>query len=136
MDVTWTGADDGINWGDPGNWSDDRVPTQNDAVTIGLGYSSIQVASGTYSVYSITSQSPVEITTGTLVLYGPATFSSGPMTVDGPDLTGRFGHSTGSFPAASSTMARSSSMPPVPSTSPPMSAVTAPSPSMVQESSR
>ena len=88
----------GINWGDPGNWSDDRVPTQNDAVTIGLGYSSIQVASGTYSVYSITSQSPVEITTGTLVLYGPATFSSGPMTVNGAGtLQVGSGTSTGSF---------------------------------------
>ncbi len=79
--IFWTGAADDSDWSDPGNWSDDLVPTQQDSVTIASGFNTIQVGLGTYAVGSVTSSSPIEVTSGTLVLYGQTTFNDG-LTVD------------------------------------------------------
>jgi uncharacterized repeat protein (TIGR03803 family) len=79
--VTWTGAADGLNWSNPGNWSNDQVPSANTDVTIGSGFT-ILLGSGMYSVDSLTTSSPIEIANGaTLLLYGPSTFASS-LTVD------------------------------------------------------
>lgn len=81
--VYWTGGDDGLIWNDPGNWSDDAVPTQADSVTIGSGFLNIQVPSGFYSVNTLTAASPIEITGGgTLVINSFSDFSNG-LTIDG-----------------------------------------------------
>ena len=79
--VTWTGAADGLNWSNPGNWSDDFVPASNTNVTIGSGFT-VLLGSGTYSVDSLTASSPIEIANAaTLLLYGPSTFASS-LTID------------------------------------------------------
>jgi predicted outer membrane repeat protein len=79
--VTWTGADDGLNWTDPGNWSDDLIPTQNDNVIIPAGSNTVQIGPGAYTVASLTANSPVEVTSGTLLLNGQSTFNDG-LTID------------------------------------------------------
>jgi len=79
--VSWTGAADGLNWSNPGNWSNDLVPAADTDVTIGSGFT-VQVGSGSYSVESMTASSPIEIANGaTLLLFGPSTFASS-LTVD------------------------------------------------------
>ncbi|MGD0768916.1 MAG: choice-of-anchor Q domain-containing protein [Tepidisphaeraceae bacterium] len=79
--VTWTGMGDGTNWSDAANWSDNLVPTQFDDVTIGSGFGTIQVGAGAYAVHTLTAASAVEITAGTLDLYGSSTFGDG-LTID------------------------------------------------------
>jgi autotransporter-associated beta strand protein len=80
--ITWTGADDGISWGDPLNWSDDLVPTQSDAVLIPAGFANIQVGGAAFSVGAVTSASPIEIQDGgSLTLYAPATLTAS-LTID------------------------------------------------------
>jgi predicted outer membrane repeat protein len=83
--VTWTGNGDGINWSDPANWSTGAVPTPNDSVSIGSGFNTIDVSAGDFSAYAISSQSPLEITTGTLQigLGSPTGSSSGDIINDG-----------------------------------------------------
>src|SRR5580692_7094765 len=34
--TSWTGADDGVDWTDPGNWSSNSVPTASSTVVIDL----------------------------------------------------------------------------------------------------
>jgi len=84
--VSWTGMGDGINWSDPGNWSDNLVPTQFDDVTIASGFGTIQVGAGAYAVHTLNASSPVEITAGTLVLFGSSTFGAGVTIDDGAQL--------------------------------------------------
>ncbi len=53
--VAWTGGGDGTSWTDPGNWSDDAVPTSSDDVQITLSPSpTIEIDSGDQSVGSLT----------------------------------------------------------------------------------
>ena len=78
---TWTGQGDGTNWSDPANWSDDLVPTQQDNVTIPAGFNTIQIGPGIYTVDFLTANSPVEVTSGTLLLIGQSTFNAG-LTID------------------------------------------------------
>jgi uncharacterized repeat protein (TIGR03803 family) len=81
LTATWTGAADGLNWSNPGNWSGDLVPTAYTDVTIASGFT-VKAGSGAYSVDSLTTSSPIEITAGaTLQLFGPATFTSS-LTID------------------------------------------------------
>lgn len=80
--IYWTGDADGINWDVAGNWSDDLVPTQQDNVIIGTGFSNVQVSSGSFAVNTLTASSPVEVTAGgTLSLDGFSTISDG-LTID------------------------------------------------------
>jgi hypothetical protein len=54
--VYWTGSGDGVNWTDPANWSGDFVPTEADDVTINApGSLTVQIASGSQAVHSLTS---------------------------------------------------------------------------------
>jgi uncharacterized repeat protein (TIGR03803 family) len=79
--VSWTGTAGDQSWSNPGNWSNDLVPTSTTNVTIGTGFT-VQVGSGTYSVDSLTTSSPIDIATGaTLLLFGPSTFASS-LTID------------------------------------------------------
>jgi predicted outer membrane repeat protein len=71
--VVWTGGGDGINWGDPANWSDDAVPTQADNVTIPAGVTGLQVANGSYAVATLSSGSNITISDGSLQLLGNST---------------------------------------------------------------
>jgi hypothetical protein len=80
--ITWTGNDDGVSWSDPGNWSDNLVPTQNDSILIPAGFPVIQVGGGAFSAGVVTGSSPIEILpTGTLQLFGPAVIN-GSLTID------------------------------------------------------
>ena len=84
--VTWTGAADGINWTNPGNWSTDLVPVGDTDATIGAGFS-VQIGSGSYGVHSLIASSPIEIADGaTLVLNGVTTFGGGLNIDDGGKL--------------------------------------------------
>jgi hypothetical protein len=79
--TVWTGLGDGMNWTDPANWSTNLVPTQYDGVTIGSGFSGVQLPAGTLSVYSLNSQSPLTILSGAeLQLLSPSVIS-GPLTI-------------------------------------------------------
>jgi predicted outer membrane repeat protein len=94
VDVSWTGAGDGINWSDPANWSDDLVPTPSDEVTIGAGFTGIQIGAGSYAVGNLVSSSPLEITSGSPEFDALTDFGSATLTVDG-GATLQFG--AGSF---------------------------------------
>jgi parallel beta-helix repeat protein len=61
--IAWTGSGDGINWGNPANWSDDLVPTQNDTVMIPSG-ATVQLGSGTFAVASLTLQGNATLNLG------------------------------------------------------------------------
>lgn len=74
---SWTGAGDCTSWGDPGNWSNQAVPTQKEIVTIPAGVPVVQVGGEAYSAGTMISSSPVEVlATGTLTLFGDATITS------------------------------------------------------------
>jgi hypothetical protein len=73
--ITWTGTGDGVSWNNPNNWSNNLVPTQNDAVTIPAG-ATPQLGSGTYSVASLTlvENATLNLASGTLEIdYGAGT---------------------------------------------------------------
>jgi hypothetical protein len=80
--VTWTGQGDGVNWGNPANWSDNLVPTQDDAVTIPSGVTVVEIGSGSFVAGSLNSASPIEIqSTGSLQMFGAAVIT-GTLTID------------------------------------------------------
>lgn len=75
--VAWTGAGDGANWTDPDNWDTHALPGPSDDVTINVaGNPTIQVASGTESVKSLTSGDDLAITGGTLLLASSSRMAS------------------------------------------------------------
>ncbi len=52
--VSWTGNAGTLNWSDPGNWSNNAVPTSSDDVTINISVSgTIIIGSGNYAVRSL-----------------------------------------------------------------------------------
>jgi hypothetical protein len=82
VSIYWTGADDGFNWSDPLNWSDNQVPTQFDTVTIGAGFGNIQVNGGVFPVGALNAASPLEIVGGSMLqLFAPAVTDS-TLTID------------------------------------------------------
>jgi hypothetical protein len=82
VDVNWTAAGDGINWSDSNNWSDKIVPTANDAVTISQGFTNVQASGDSFTAYSLSSQSPVEILGGSLTISQQGVFSNSALTID------------------------------------------------------
>jgi hypothetical protein len=67
--VSWTGAGDGLNWSDPRNWSTQtRLPGAGDDVTI-IPFSTVILhASGSDTVHSLRSDTPILLSGGALDL--------------------------------------------------------------------
>src|SRR5579883_411558 len=67
--VSWTGAGDGVNWGDPHNWSTGMLPGLNDNVFINTDPgTTIQYTGGTNSIQTLQSQNALNITGGSLTI--------------------------------------------------------------------
>ena len=65
--VAWTGAGDGVSWGDPSNWSSHAVPTISDDVTIvDSSASPISLSRGAMAVHSLSSNRSISIDGGSL----------------------------------------------------------------------
>jgi hypothetical protein len=65
--VAWTGAGDGVSWGDPSNWSSRAVPTISDDVTIADNSAApIKLGSGVAAVNSLSSNRSISIDGGRL----------------------------------------------------------------------
>ncbi|HUB26292.1 MAG TPA: choice-of-anchor Q domain-containing protein [Tepidisphaeraceae bacterium] len=79
--VTFTGGGDGTSWNNAGNWSTKHVPNQLEDVLIGSG-KNINISGGTFSVRSITSSSPIAITSSDLTVLGAVTMTSGALTIN------------------------------------------------------
>ena len=63
--VAWTGAGDGVSWGDPSNWSSHAVPTISDDVTIvDSSASPISLSRGAMAVNSLSSNRSISIDGG------------------------------------------------------------------------
>ncbi|MDB5357083.1 MAG: Na-Ca exchanger/integrin-beta4 [Phycisphaerales bacterium] len=85
--VTWTGAHNNGLWTDPLNWTGGTgVPTASDNVTIGSGFTTISIPSGTQSINSLTCASPLQINGGSLVLAATSTVST--LTISSGTLDG------------------------------------------------
>src|SRR4051794_39085601 len=85
--VTWTGGGDARNWTDVNNWSGHAVPGPADDVTINLaGSPTIQIASGTQSVHSVSSSDPLTISGGSLSVAASSSLSGG-LTMTGGSIT-------------------------------------------------
>ena len=83
---SWTGHGDGTSWTDASNWSNNEMPTSSDDVTINLsGNPTIQIASRTQSVNSITSTDLISIGGGSLSVAANSTLSGG-LTMTGGSL--------------------------------------------------
>ena len=86
LSAVWSGQGDGINWIDPRNWSAGVVPSSNDDVFIETqGTSAINVGSGNQIVLSISTNTPLNLTGGLLVVTGPLQ-TSAPVTISGGSL--------------------------------------------------
>ena len=67
--VSWTGTADGKSWAVAGNWSNNKVPTPGDDVTINIaGNPTIQITTGNQSVHSLTASEPISIIAGSLTV--------------------------------------------------------------------
>jgi Immunoglobulin I-set domain len=72
VSVTWTGLGDGINWSNPGNWSDDAVPNSTDSVIIPAG-AKPYIGTGSFAVEALILQgnATIDLGSGTLMIdYG------------------------------------------------------------------
>src|SRR5208337_2551650 len=85
--VTWTGGGGDNQWSDPANWSDDAVPGPSAVVTINApGSPTIQIASGTQSIHSLTCSDPFSISGGGLTVVANSMISGG-LAMTGGSLT-------------------------------------------------
>lgn len=80
--AVWTGAIGDNNWATAGNWTGGSgtggAPAAGDSVSIGSGFTTINIPSGTVSLASITSASPLNLSNGTMTVgAGGATLSDG-----------------------------------------------------------
>ncbi|HRY71301.1 MAG TPA: hypothetical protein P5304_25105 [Phycisphaerae bacterium] len=73
--VSWDAGGDGKSWEDARNWSNDTLPGPGDDVTIGSGYT-VEHGTGTHTVASVTSQSPLTLLSGTLEVTGAASVTN------------------------------------------------------------
>ncbi|MDB5330224.1 MAG: tandem-95 repeat protein, partial [Phycisphaerales bacterium] len=84
--VSWTGNHHNGLWADSLNWTGGSgVPTAADNVTIGPGFSTITVDSGTQHAHTLSSASAIQIIGGTLDVTGAASLSAN-LTVGGGTL--------------------------------------------------
>jgi RHS repeat-associated protein len=75
--VTWDGGGDGTSWTDRFNWSADALPTASDDVTISFAANpTIQLASGTQQIHSLTSNEQIALVGGSLTIQTTATISA------------------------------------------------------------
>ena len=76
--VSWDGGGDGINWTDPLNWSGNALPGAADDVVISLPSSNptIQLASGSQSIKSLSCAESLNITGGTLSIANASQISA------------------------------------------------------------
>lgn len=80
--ATWTGAIGDNNWATAGNWTGGSgtggAPAAGDSVSIGTGFTTINIPNGTVSLASMTSGSPLKLSSGTMTVgAGGATLSDG-----------------------------------------------------------
>jgi hypothetical protein len=68
--ITWTGAGDGVNWGQAANWSPAQVPTVANDVVIPAGAGSIQIGAITATAATVTTARTIALTSGTSVISG------------------------------------------------------------------
>ncbi len=102
--VAWSGNGDGTSWSDPLNWSGQAIPTAADDVTIDVATDpTIQIASGTYSVQSLTSNEALSITGGSLSVGTTAEVNAG-LTQSGGSLIGGQWSGSGIALSGSTTM--------------------------------
>src|SRR5690349_2280776 len=66
--ISWTAQGDGINWTDPNNWSTGGLPHVADDVTINTTGSRIQLTSGAQSIRSLTTNTPIDVSGGSLTV--------------------------------------------------------------------
>jgi hypothetical protein len=67
--ISWTGLGDGLQWSDPRNWSSrTQLPGPNDDVTIGAYLTVIQHSSGSDTIHSLNSNTPIVLSGGSLDL--------------------------------------------------------------------
>jgi hypothetical protein len=107
--VSWTGAGDGVNWSDPRNWSTvTRVPGASDDVTIAPFSTVVIHASGTDTVHTLRSDTPVLLSGGSLSLTGSSLINNvllitgGQLTNDGDLTTAYLNQSGGTVTGAGS----------------------------------
>ncbi|MDB5357081.1 MAG: tandem-95 repeat protein [Phycisphaerales bacterium] len=94
--VTWTGAHNTGLWTDPLNWTGGSgVPGALDSVTIGSGFTTITIDSGTQAVHTLSSASPLQISGGSLAISSTATISTN-LTLAGGTLQSTTISTTGS----------------------------------------
>ncbi|HEY1684350.1 MAG TPA: Ig-like domain-containing protein [Tepidisphaeraceae bacterium] len=72
----WTGNAHDNNWATASNWQSGTAPATGDTVTIGSGFTAINIASGTISLNSLTTQSPITMNGGTLSVSNVASFTA------------------------------------------------------------
>jgi uncharacterized delta-60 repeat protein len=71
--VSFTGGGADENWSDASNWSDDLVPTSGDDVYVPSGVEGLAIPDGSYSVLTLTSESPIVLESGAdLDVTGPS----------------------------------------------------------------
>ena len=76
--VTWTGDGDGKSWTDGSIWSDDAIPNSADDVAINVSSNpTIQIASGTRAIHSLTGTDPLSIAGNSLAVAANSTMSGG-----------------------------------------------------------
>ena len=68
--ITWTGAGDGVTWGQAANWSPAQVPTAVNDVVIPAGAGSIQIGAITATAATVSTARTIALTTGTSVISG------------------------------------------------------------------
>ncbi|MDE2506575.1 MAG: hypothetical protein KGM43_05145, partial [Planctomycetota bacterium] len=88
LTVDWTGAGDGVSWGDPANWNTDAVPVATDDVVINPGTTSsivISASTGDVTVHSLTGSDALEINGSNLTVTSTSTIT-GALTIDGGGL--------------------------------------------------
>jgi hypothetical protein len=83
VDVSWTGDGDSKLWNNGGNWSDKQVPTADDTTTIGQGFGTIEVPSGTFAVNSLNASSSLQIDTGATLQFQNDSVLTGELTILG-----------------------------------------------------
>ena len=86
--VLWDGGAGTLDWFAAVNWSTNTVPTDTNDVRIGAGFGTVQIGTGDAAqARSLIADSPLQLSTGSLTLANPSSFSN-VFTLSGGSLQG------------------------------------------------